>query len=620
MCTSSGMLATTLTGELEVGGPTTDALFENSGASITINLPKHPTQRSGALLPKVVTSNPSEVLSEHTMTPSIVSSFQDYSTVAWNAPFTVQSHRTPTTSRQWPRASDYFTQFDDSGLPESTSALVQTSDSVSPSLADDVVTTPVAECQQTQSVNPPCRQTENSSNTPSHPSRNDRAMMENHQIASQFLRGLVALINEVRNENTPVVSAAPTPTPAVIMQPAGSPPHQQSTRNISDPTHDDHKTAKGQTSHGDQLRHLDALEAARLARLALKEQYEDEVSGTSTGHDQTTKATVSHDMQPQLPNPRLTPPYSMPTALTKSDDMTLASSCLLESITDGKITLNLNSMANDCSPCRLLYQTCNSGAAGLTQCLLETSSAAPSVKTGIMDMVMERTVANYRLLVQAYHHLKLRKAALVEEWKSRNPTRVHSLSTHCYETKARVAPNPRQKKPQEGLMVIERAYQEEYEPGEITEGQVVQRRLFFTRGNHALGRSGAWADNATYINVCTGVHSKKVKKKSRAIILPESEDVYARLAWFVRNVSEQDWVAAQPNSKKRASQDAHDGPGPRKKAKLTVDTLDGVNMKQERGFGDIELSVQKMNQGDVVPKHASVVLTQTAVVVLLNEG
>lgn len=617
MCTSSGMLASTLTGELEVGGPTTDALFENSGASITINLPKHPTQRSGALLPKVVTSNPSEVLSEHTMTPSIVSSFQDYSTVAWNAPFTVQNRRTATPSRQWPRASDYFTQSDDSGLPESTPALVQPSNSVSPILADDVVTAPV---ELAQFVNPPCRQTENSSNASLHPSRNDRTMMENHQIASQFLRGLVALINEIRNENAPVVSAAPTPTPAVIMQPADSPPHHRSTRNISDPTHDDHKTAKDQTSHGDQLRHLDALEAARLARLALKEQYEDEVSGSSTGHVQTVKATVSHDVQPQLPNPRLMPPYSMPTALTKSDDMTLASSCLLESITDGKITLNLKSMANDSSPCRLLYQTCNSGAAGLTQCLLETSSAAPSVKTGIMDMVIERTVANYRLLVQAYHHLKLRKAALVEEWKCRNPTRVQSLSTHCYETNARVAPNPRQKKPQEGLMVIERAYQEEYEPGEITEGQVVQRRLFFTRGNHALGRSGAWADSATYINVCTGVHSKKVKKKSRAIILPESEDVYARLAWFVRNVSEQDWVAAQPNSKKRASQDAHDGSGPWKKAKLTVDTLDEVNMKQEVGLRDIELSVQKMNQGDVVPKHASVVLTQTAVVVLLNEG
>lgn len=389
-----------------------------------------------------------------------------------------------------------------------------------------------------------------------------------------------------------------------------------------------------QVSHNEQNHHLDALEAARNARLAFKDKYEDETAESSTHAAPPKNSKVSHNKQPThhgaqemtlRPKPTPTTLRLKSTPKTQTAVAGSATPYLLESTSDEKITLYLNGTTNGCTPCRLLYRD-KPELVSLT--VLGHPHTAPKTMAGLAEIVIERTAANYKLLVEAYHHLKLRKAELTKEWKRRNPTRAHLMVSHRYEVDD--PPRSSSGTVSQPLWVIE--YEppegEEPEPGEIVEivtveGDHVPRRLFFVRGRPVQRNFSGCPTEATFINIASGEQSTSVKRRSRCIMLPETEELYARLAWFVRNVSQKSWKdvkQSQAQPKKRPAGDVREGQGPsKKKAKVSANGP-GLARKETEVVKAVDGRAQGPRQTDLMPKDRSVELKQTAVVVLLNDG
>ncbi|OIW34629.1 hypothetical protein CONLIGDRAFT_626660 [Coniochaeta ligniaria NRRL 30616] len=696
--------------ELEVGGKSSDHLFQRSDASVTVNLPKHSNHIGDTVPPRRVEAPASVLRRERELTPNMAKSFHSKSYEACGASTPTKVHGPVTTGRRWPRwprASDYFTQSDEVAQ-ESTSAIVQPPRPVLADGSDKAISALVSKCQLASVPQPDI----NSSTSLNH-SRDDMTITADQRIASQFLRALVALINEMRNGNTPLVTPSPASRPDMATQPAIDQPIRQKMQDKTDSKHEDTRNEKRPAGHAEQLDHLAALEAARITRLALKDKFEDDPLESSTHDAQPTKGPDSrngqlqhldalgaaritrlalkdkfeddplesstHDAQPtkgpdsrngqlqhldalgaaritrlvsknkfedqalESPTHEAQPTeapasrdgqvqnhdklqaatYPRPTITIEPRDEMLATPYLLESMADGKIKLYLNGTTSGCTPGRLLYQTSKSDAHNLTQ-LGTSETRCPKVSAGIVDFVVERTQANYKLLVEAYYHLRLRKVQLANEWKRRNPTRAGSLVSHPYEVDPQHGPPPRHNTVPDTLTGLGRAVREDFEPWEITEVSLAGRRLHFARGRpvHA-DFSCSGEEEASYITASTasgGAHVERAKRPLKAIVLPESEEVYARLAWFVRHMSAKRWVAeAPPQSRKRSSEDALVGPGPAKKAK-TADAPDWGGQAPAgvlKGGGE---SVLMGKQAGVVPQEPSVVLKQTAVMVLLNDG
>ncbi|KAB5580246.1 hypothetical protein GE09DRAFT_1081456 [Coniochaeta sp. 2T2.1] len=489
-------------------------------------------------------------------------------------------------------------------------------------------------------------------------SRDAERTSDNQQVASQFLRGLVALINEIRSENT-----QPPGTPMPLTYPTHADTHpvdsipavRRSARQepvtpgsvfASAPStlHNDTRSGdnaqavtmsakqalvSARDTQDEQTRHLDALEAARQARLAMKDTFGDVMSAdgtpaypdpvpTSDSNQQrrgtpqpgnnahlgvlgaswqanlhltntlegvaaptATRdthrlaiASPSYDAAMQDPYDALQDPGIMPSVVPDGNS---GVPYLLESMVGGEIKLYLNGMAMGCTHGRLLYQT-GKKPTSLTQIGFKNPNA--KIERGPYDIVIERNLENYKLLIEAYHYLRARKSELVKEWKRVNRARTHLLVPHSYaRANDEHEPPLKYKRCAMCIRLIEYTPSADLEPEAEHEPSLISRRVLFQRAKNIrqnytysmekLPDYFAWRDS---------VKITKQKTIRNAFILPESEEVYSRLAWFVHTVSEGDWLSG-PNTMKRPSETALEAPGPSKKAKKALNIVQAPGTK-----------------------------------------
>ncbi|KAB5551050.1 hypothetical protein GE09DRAFT_1124731 [Coniochaeta sp. 2T2.1] len=481
---------------------------------------------------------------------------------------------------------------------------------------------------------------------------------DNQQVASQFLRGLVALIDGIRTEKT-----QPTRTPLPLTYPIHADTHtvdsiqavrysalQQPAIPVSVPapvpstlysathsggnaqaitTSTNQAFASGQDTQDDQTRHLDALDAARQARVAMKDTFGDVMPADGTrahqgsvhtsdnnrqrqgtpqpphsahlgvlgaswlatldltstldggaplsatqGTHRPATASTSYDAKMQDPYDALQDPELMPSIVPDGNS---GVPYLLESMVGGKIKLYLNGMAMGCTHGRLLYQT-GRKPTSLTQIGFKNPNA--KIERGPYDIVIERNLQNYMLLVEAYHYLRLRKSELVKEWKRANRARTHLLVPHGYaRANDEHEPPLRYKGCPMSFRLIQCTPSADLEPEAEQEASLISRRVLFQRAKNIR-------QNYTYSMERLPEHfgwpnSVKITKQKairNAFILPESEEVYSRLAWFVHTVSEETWLS-EPNTMKRPSETALEAPGPSKKAKKALNNVQARGTK-----------------------------------------
>ncbi|KAJ9164858.1 hypothetical protein NKR19_g1056 [Coniochaeta hoffmannii] len=465
---------------------------------------------------------------------------------------------------------------------------------------------------------------------------------DDRQIAAEFLRGLVALVKELRDE-------APAAAPAVIVsgtqatsQPARADDPAQSLRQtpVIPPLSESRvaaiQRARPPTTNDQQARHLDALERARQARLALKEQFEDAVTAASTSHPSMTP--VTYDGQPQRAHSThtATGPQRTPTPNVASPMHTAP--WLIEVTQSGRTSLLLDGPTSDCTPGRLLYPTGKSGFAHLKEVVM--SIDIPEAEARAPDIVIQRTRSNHTGLVALYHHLRDRKSALVNTWKRQNPTRAHQALPYEWKGGDPRLPVRPGHKHTSGLTAKfcepGRDLDDEMEPGEIYGGAAVRCKLYFVRAEAAAG-------GTRYVRFADHELVDTIKRPATAIVLPETEILYSSLAKFVLDVDRNDWdVQVQPKSKKRPNGGEDAGAPPAKKAKKTKGnatqqmttrsmaereaalkfTADGPEQKKKKDNRDDMNAGYEHSQRESMDScdPAEEVLTQTAVMVLLQDG
>jgi hypothetical protein len=541
--------------------------------------------------------------------------------------------------RQRPKASDYFSGTDEVGIRETESSPTEKSDAIPVSNAEHIVTGPTSGSQPNHAQGP--FRPETKAYAPSDLGHNEQPRPKDRQIAAQFLRGLVCLIKEIRDDGPTAVSTSPAPGPEATTRPASHHPAHVTSQGRTASTPIGPQTAQSTAGHDEQVHHLDAHEAARQARLALKDQFEDIAVPSSTpGHAPPTMTPVSHNKQPEEQGTIQTTTNLGLSLPPKPQLPVLTIPNLIETVKDGKITLHLDGMANGDIAGRLLYPTGGSEQVALGQ--IGDIHTVTQGKAGGADIVIERIPANYRALVAAYYHLRQRKADLVTAWKLQNPTRTHLISKLPYEMDDDDSGLPSRRKKSPAALEVRYYRRSLLELGYwgTSEDGAVARRVFFIRTKAVYSTE----PETEYIHVNDQVHVKEIKKPTTAIVLAETEDVYRHLSWFVQNVKAQDW-ADQPHSNKRkrptedqqegeqqevkqegqqeSDQEEAGGP-PCKKAKTTT-TKQPANMggprDEERAEPreTLEEDVkQRIQETDENAQDRAVELTQTAVMVWLD--
>ncbi|KAJ9164801.1 hypothetical protein NKR19_g1055 [Coniochaeta hoffmannii] len=155
----------------------------------------------------------------------------------------------------------------------------------------------------------------------------------------------------------------------------------------------------------------------------------------------------------------------------------------------------------------------------------------------IGDIILERSLINYKLLIEAFHLMRSRKAQLREEWKRQNPSRGRQLSFLPYEwTDTQI----KQCRYEVGAWK-ELATFELTTTGEVLPDSPVNRRLVLRRDY--VGRTDYWEEPLmTYISVASG---RRVALRTTDIVLPETEYVYSRLAYFFAATEAADWQVSR---------------------------------------------------------------------------
>lgn len=617
----------------EVAGIDSDDLFGRSDAPSVLNLPKSLSRPSDAVS-LVLDTALSQISPLHSsVAPEKAETVLKDLSNPGNAVDTMVNHTAAATARQWPRASEFFNRCEGVSIEAMTTNYTDPASQVNKDVTDPLPqddTEHVIACllsateQMPDQQLPQARFVSRGSSPLNLPDDEPRGS-EDRRLACQFIRGLVALIREIRLDTPATVSASASSPPQASTELADHHPgHAIATsQDITWSTLDGPHIVKHPESRDEQLQHLDALEAARQARLALKDQFEGVVATTATVHQAApTTIPASYHHQPQETNAQQTAANASHSRTSNPQIRQLATLPIIESLEDGKITLHLNGVTQCNTSRRLLYQTGKPDQVELRQ--IGLFHAATTSDASATNIVVERTAANYVYLIKAYHYLRQRKAELVADWKRQNPTRQHLLSKLPHDKDDDDPPLPTGPKgppPTISVMYYPPA-RNELEPGETSEGGAVARRLFFTRG---CGASGA---KLNYVRIHDKVPAKKIKKPSTAIVLAETEDVYRQLAWFATNVDKQDWaVVQQPQSskRKRPGEARPKTAPPAKKVKgETIGQLADVTVKkaQQRaelarmGHGDVGPDLQETDRaaGDTTA------LTQSAVMVLLDDG
>jgi hypothetical protein len=239
---------------------------------------------------------------------------------------------------------------------------------------------------------------------------------------------------------------------------------------------------------------------------------------------------------------------------------------LLQHVMDGKIRFYLNSMIIDSGQSRMLYRVHN--AEKDTYHWLEIGhSQATHVKPG--DIILERNLTNYKLFIKAFHLMRFRKAELRKEWQRQNPDRSHLLRFHPYEwTEGQIKQFQYEVKSWDRLVTFERTA-----AGEIRLHSRVYRRLVFRRGLPDQTHHGE-EPAAVYIDVCSG---DIVNRKPSDVILPETEEVYSRLAYFLAAQRAQDWQPPKDTGVPRRPPKPAPGISQRNLAHKAISTPDNPN-------------------------------------------
>jgi hypothetical protein len=206
---------------------------------------------------------------------------------------------------------------------------------------------------------------------------------------------------------------------------------------------------------------------------------------------------------------------------------------------DGRIILQLNSTASSSDKGRLLCRPHNAKIDKLCQIGYSRRNCILSTKVG--DYVIEMSAFNRDILFDVHDYLRARKAELRAEWLRTNADRAHLLKPEHYET---VRDGPRRipyAASGKDKIIAAKVVQASHHVSDLVEHNKIKRDVLFIRGNPIDGKPGfASRDDSTLINAMTGKRCPDNKAK-HAIILEETEELYARLTHFITHANLHQW-------------------------------------------------------------------------------